>query len=161
MDGGWLSEAADFARANTDLNSANFVSFSGALGHVFGSAGEVVGWTLAAAVSTGLLVILLRRRDLVPLSVYALTAAIAVLVLPQPLFYEVGLLALLAGVMAGETPGSTIGLGLFGVATWVQPLSGSLGSLPLMVLVVVLVLWATRLLGLRRPSEISVDVPAV
>ena len=159
--GDWLSEAADFARANTDLNSANFVSFPGALGHVFGSTGEVVGWALAAAVSTGLLLILLRRRDLVPLLVHALTAAIAVLVLPQPLFYEVGLLALLAGVIAGATSESMIGLGLFGVATWVQPLSGSLGSLPLMLLVAVLILWATRTLGLRPPSEISAQVPAV
>ena len=161
----WFSQASHFARLNADLNAANFVSLPGALGHVFGTAGEVIGWTVAA-MAVGLLVMLwwVRREADAP-AVYALTAGVAVLVLPQPLFYEAGLLVFLAALVVSARPRAGLVLAAAAAATWVQPFSGSLGSMPMMLLAVTLVAWAGAVLwrdrrALLRSAAVGARQPA-
>ena len=142
----WWARATDFAALNADLNAANFVSLSGALEHVFGTVGEVLGWVLAAVGVVWLVIYWWRDPKADPVVVYAFTAAVAVLALPQALFYEAGLLLLLGAVAADRVRAAGPFLSAAVLATWVQPISGDLGSLPLMLLVSGVVIWAARAL---------------
>ncbi len=157
----WLSQASEFARLNADLNAANFVSLPGALGHVFGTAGEVIGWTFAALAVGSLIVLWWLRRGADAPAVYALTAAVAVLALPQPLFYEAGLLVFLAALVVSARPRAGLVLAAVAAATWVQPVSGSLGSMPMMLLAATVVAWAGAVLWRDRQAPLrSAVAPA-
>jgi hypothetical protein len=159
--GDWWSEATEFARLNADLNKANLVSLPGALSHVFGGVGEAAGWVLAVAVGVGLVRVWWRRTEIGAPIVYALTGAAAILILPQPLFYEVGLLAFLALVTIGRIPNKELVAVALALATWVQPVSGSLGSLPSMLLTLLAAGWAAVVLSNSRApgSETAIGAP--
>ena len=157
---GWWSQAAEFARLNADVNAPNLVSLPGALGHVFGTAGDVVGWLGAAVLVAGLLVIWWRLSDTDSRAIYALTAAVAVLVLPQPLFYEAGLVFFLGAVVVRNHARAGLVLAGTAAATWVQPISGSLGSLPLTLVLAAFTVWAGSLLWIEFKHAEAERVPA-
>ena len=135
------------------MNSANFVSLPGAFEHVFGRIGGLAGWLIAIAAVATLLGLWWLERTAPGPAVYAMTAAVAVLALPQPLFYEAGLLALLAGVVIARRPKAAAAVGVAAAATWLQAASGSLGSLPLTLLVLAATLGAGAVLRPQRPAR--------
>ena len=133
----WLTPAREFARLNADLNSANLVSLPGALAHVAGTPGLVVGWVSAAFVAGAVLFWFWRHPEADSALVYAVAGAAAVLALPQPLFYELGLLVP-AAVLLLQGPRSVGWIAAVGGATWSQSVSGGLGGMPSMLIALVL-----------------------
>ena len=152
----WWPRAAEFSSVDAAVNSSNLISLAGALGHVAGGAGEVIGWFLAALLAIALVWFWSRRRELDPALFYELAVAAAVLVLPRPLFYEAGLALFVAGLAAGPRTVRWVALGA--VATWVQPVSGGAGSsLPLTLLVAAAVLWALAVSRRADRSRLATD----
>lgn len=145
--GDWWSQASNFADINAEANAANFVSLPGALGHLLGTGGAVLGWALSVPLAAGLVGLWWLDRDADAAPSYALTAAGAVLFLPQPLFYEAGLLSLLAAVTIHRRPGTGRILALAALATWIHPLSRSLGSFVLLLIVLAITVWAGTMLA--------------
>jgi hypothetical protein len=148
----WLSPAREFARLNAELNSANLISLPGALGDVLGTAGDVVGWVLAGLLAGGTAVVLARRPDLDAVAAFGLTAAAAILVLPQPLFYELGLASTAALWLVTTRRAARVAIVLAAV-TWFQAASGDLGGLPSLAIAVITMGVAAarvRVIGLRR-----------
>jgi hypothetical protein len=158
---GWWSQAAEFARLNADVNAPNVVSLPGALGHVLGTAGDVVGWLGAAVLVGGLVALWWRVPGADPRAIYAFTAAVAVLALPQPLFYEAGLVVFLGALVVGRHARSGLVLAGTGAAVWIQPISGSLGSLPLTLVVAAFTIWAGSLLWLEFKHAGGEHAPAI
>ncbi|MFQ5554031.1 MAG: excinuclease ABC subunit UvrB [Acidimicrobiia bacterium] len=98
--GDWWSQAAGFRDLNVGANGENFISIAGLLEHVLG-AGDgiavVVGAVIAVA-GLGLAALVWRRAPTSPLLRAAVAAAVIVAIMPQPLFYEAGLLLLAVGL---------------------------------------------------------------
>ena len=159
MGAGWVSEwwsqAVAFSKIDAEVNSKNLVSLVGAFGHVLGGVGEVIGWGLSGLLVIVLFVFWRRTGDRDASMLFALGTAAAVLVLPRPLFYEAGL-ALFVAALVGARQHRLSWVAGGAVLTWGRPVSGDLGSLLLMLLVVGAVAWAliTEWPSIRR-EELS------
>jgi hypothetical protein len=159
----WWREARAFAEQNEIVNGKLFISLPGALGHLFGDAGAVVGWLGAAAIAVAIAYVWWREPSGPVVARYGFAAAGIVLVLPQPLFYEAGLVApLLVAIASASTRWVRPAIMLW-VATWTQVLADALGFAPTVIVVAVAIGWgwgawrSGRLSG-ASPSTVTTPV---
>lgn len=145
----WWSQASAFRDINVAANGFNFISLPGFAVNLLGvdsAAASIIGYGLAAVVGLAVAIYWWRMPDSEPLSRFALAAGAVVVVAPQTLFYDAGLL--LIGVLvlfpffAGR---SAAFLGGAIALSWLQVASNRLGWSPLGPLAWVfmgLLLWA-------------------
>jgi len=152
MGGGWLSEwwqqARQFGDQNLDANGANFVSLPGFLGNALGSGASAVGYVLAVIVGVVVAYLWWRTPHYDAPTRWAALAAAMVVVAPQTLYYDVGLL-LIPVVWSLRRWPATWAIGA-AVVTWTQIASSQLGWSPLGPVVIVAV---TVLLALQVRRE--------
>lgn len=158
----WWDQATRFSEIDAGVNSGNLVSIPGALEHIAGGAGAVLGWAIGLGLAAALVVIWWLRPAAGLAAAYALTVAVAVLAAPRTLFYESGLVVFAAGLALVKSPRKGRLLAVVGAASWLQPISGPLGSLPLTVMATGVTLWAGRELFVpRRTPARNGRMPAV
>ena len=137
--GAWWSDATGFAEINEGVNGYLFVSLPGMVANQIstgGGAGRLL-WIAAFLVAVAL-ALYSWLRPAVPLERWGLTSLAVVLVLPQALFYEVGL-ALFTMVAVGS---SGIALSVIWVLSWTQPVADTLQWSPLGLVAPATLVWA-------------------
>jgi len=139
--GTWWSEATAFADTNARVNGALFVSLPGVLQQLAGDVGEVAGWALAVVVMLTLAGIWWRLGGTHPWIRYGAAAAGLVLVLPQPLFYEAGLLVLPLALLWENSPMRRGWVIALWASAWLQVAAGGWDVSPLIVTVAVTFVW--------------------
>lgn len=132
--GDWWSQAASFRDLNAAANGSNFISIPGFVENAIGSGTgvQLVGYGLAVAL--GAMVALLWRRggDFFVLQRWSVAAAAAVLVAPQTLFYDAGVLLLvLVAAFPLVRPAPIPLLATLVAVSWTQVAARSLGWSPL------------------------------
>ncbi|MGI9610878.1 MAG: glycosyltransferase family 87 protein [Acidimicrobiia bacterium] len=137
----WWEEATAFASINADVNGHLFISLPGALQHVAGDAGAIVGWVLAATVAATVAVVWWRLGHAEPWVRYGLAAAGVILVLPQALFYEAGLLVLPLALLWTWEHESRRWVALLWASSWLQLFGGAVQFSPLLITVLVTFGW--------------------
>lgn len=148
MGGGWLSdwwqEARQFADQNLDANGAYFVSLPGFLSNAFGSEAMAVGYGLAGIVAGVLAFLWWRSPRSDALTRWAALAGAMVVVAPQTLYYDVGLLLIPIVWSLRRWPARWAIAAA--VVTWTQIASSQLGWSPLgpVAIVAVVVLLALQ-----------------
>lgn len=134
----WWSEATGFAEVNEGVNGFLFISVPGMVANWIGTGTTVgailvgVGLVVAAAV---VLLIWTRTNDVV--ARWTLAAAAVVLVLPQALYYEAGLLVPVT-VIAGAT--SPV-VAVIWLLSWSQMAADALGWSPLGIVMPAALAW--------------------
>ncbi len=148
----WWSQAASFRDLNTAANGSNFISLPGFVENALGagSGAQLLGYGLAVLVGAAVAFLWWRVADLDVLLRWSAAAAAAILVAPQTLFYDAGVL-LLALVVAFPlirlSPGLLMAAAV--AASWLQVVAQSLGWSPLgplswgMVAALLAVTWRT------------------
>jgi len=149
----WADAVGFLDLADTPFNLENFVSFPGVAEAVLGldsTAAQVVGVVTAVAVGSVAGVAWFREQgDLAPR--IALTTAAALAMSPHALYYDAGLLALVAVVAVDRRPSSLPWLGVAWSVGFTHLASGSLGFSPIVLLVVAaLVFTISELMPDRR-----------
>lgn len=131
----WWTQAGAFRELNLETNGANFVSFPGFLENVFGLGSSVawlIGYSLAALVGAFVAYYWWKNPQDHALERWALAAAAVVVVAPQTLYYDTGLL-LFALVVFVVPLGSRVALliGSLVALSWTQLAASTLGWSPL------------------------------
>jgi hypothetical protein len=131
----WWSQAGSFRDLNAEANGANFISLPGFMENLFGldsAVAAALGYGVAVVMGAAVAYYWWRDQGSDPLPRFALAAGAVVVVAPQTLFYDAGLLLLgvlaLLPVFSKRAP-----LLLAGAiaATWLQVAAVSLGWSPL------------------------------
>jgi hypothetical protein len=109
--------------------------------HVIGDVGVLVGWLTAAGVALVLAWLWWRMGPDSAWLRYGAAAAGLVLVVPQALFYEAGLLVLPLALLWELHPGRHRWVVLLWASAWLQLLNGSLDLSPLLITVLATFVW--------------------
>lgn len=146
----WWSEATRFAEINEGVNGFLFISLPGMVANLFGtgSTGGQALWVVALVVALVATVVVWRRTNAGALR-WALGAAMVVLVLPQALYYEAGLLVpvfALAGVGAPIMVAT-------GILSWTQVGADALGWSPLGVIMPAALAWIAWRVARQEPAR--------
>ncbi len=134
----WWSEATAFAEINEGVNGFLFISVPGMIanwlgtGTTLGAVATGVGLVLAAA----LVLLIWMRTESVSVR-WAFAGAAVVLVLPQALYYEAGLLVP-AAVVAGAGP---LAISAIWMLSWTQIGADALGWSPLGIIMPTALVW--------------------
>ncbi|MCP4968537.1 MAG: DUF2029 domain-containing protein, partial [bacterium] len=133
--GDWWTQAGAFRDLNLDANGANFVSFAGFLENALGPgspAAWLLGYSLAALVGALVAFYWWKHPNENALGRWALAAAAVVVVAPQTLYYDTGLL-LFGLVVLLLAPGSRTVVLVGGALalSWTQLATSTLGWSPL------------------------------
>lgn len=156
----WWNQARSFGDLNLMANGKNFVSFVGVLENGLGgdsAFGTLVGYTFAMLVGLGVAYFWWKHPAERAVERWALLAAAAVVVAPQTLFYDAGLL-LLGGVALGLAvgPRPVLVFVVAAVVSWSQLGAGVLDWSPLGPVVWGAVVWLVWRLVIQRPAAIPV-----
>ena len=132
--GDWWARAGEFAGLNLEVNGVNFVSLPGFLENLLGAGSGVaaaLGYGLAVVVGAMVAVAWWRDPRGRPLWRWALVAAAMVVVAPQTLYYDAGLLllALVAVSPLLRNPAKVVAVAV--ALTWTQLAASGLGWSPL------------------------------
>lgn len=153
----WWTQAGTFRDINVGANGFNFISVPGFVVNLLGVDSVwalVIGYGLAAIVGLAVALFWWRNPHSSPLERFALAAAAVVVVAPQTLFYDAGLLLLgLVALLPFVSMRMALFLGGLVALSWLGVLAEDLGWSPLGPLSWIFVaLLATRLIatGNRR-----------
>ncbi len=156
MGGAWLSEwwsqARQFSNINATANGANFISLPGFLENALGAGSGVaagIGYSLALVVGAIVAYFWWRVPRHEALTRWALLAAAVVVVAPQTLFYDAGLLLLALVAMLPSLGTKAMRVVTVCVAmSWLQTTGSWLGWSPLGPMAVIAVagflVWSVR-----------------
>jgi hypothetical protein len=162
----WWEQAQVFSEQNVAANGANFISLPGFFENLLGSGSTVagvLGYGSAAAVAAGVAYYWWRHPATDHIARFALAAAAGVVVAPQTLFYDAGLLlggALVVLALPARTARLVLIVAL--IASWTQVAAASLGWSPLGPLswlaTAALLWWAYRAGGPVITAELPTPV---
>lgn len=139
----WLGRVAEWRGPEAIRNGQHLISLPGVGEQAFGSAGAMIGLGLAGAVVLGLIVLFWRRGREDLAGCWAVATAAVLLLSPHTQFYDAGLLALPAWLIAARqgTQAKAWLLALFLLA-WTHPLTPYLPLQPLFLLTL-FVVWVS------------------
>lgn len=148
--GSWWSDATAFAEINEGVNGFLFISLPGMVANWFGSgegAGRIVWLVALLAAIGGAVYVWIRSTDVIRR--WSLVGLAVVLVLPQALYYEAGLLLLpLVTLGAGA-----VAISLIWILSWTQIGADALSWSPLGIItpaVLGWLVWRARLEATER-----------
>ena len=165
--GDWWEQAVRFRDANVVANGSNFISAPGVLEHLLGAGdpGAVVGGAVVTVLAMSLAALLWWRLPSEVALRHGAAAAAIVLVAPQALYYEAGVLLLPIAVLAATTVrrgvrisggwlsgGWLSGVWLFGLA---QLTASTLGVSPLAILPLAVAAGIARVASSNARGEVA------
>ena len=157
----WWEQAGAFRDLNATVNGPLFISLPGVAEHlagIGGGAGQVLAGVVLIA---GVLAVawLWRQSDVASAVRWAATAGVLVLVAPQSLFYEAGVLMLMAAVLVNGSRRSLIAAAAVWIAGWLYPVTAGWANTSVLVIALTLAVISAVMVGMDQTRRTTVVAP--
>ena len=154
----WWDQAGAFRDLNATVNGPLFVSLPGVAEHLTGIGGGTGQALAGVGLALGVMAAAwLWRQSGVSLAVrWAFTAGVLVLAAPQSLFYEAGVLMLMAALLVRGSRRSVILASAVWIAGWLYPVTAAWGNTSVLVIALTLAVILAVMVGMDQSKRAPV-----